>query len=180
MADEKKPNDKTEQTPGALDQPGEDERSPDDVDGHRSDDGTEDEGGAPVGADATEPDDEGDSGEAYAGPDPGPNAGAILGHPGGKRLTLSEENLGVVGTAVLHYESRSVTVVLDGDAGVRLLYRVLRGRQADWVTDRMHPVRSSARDAWLVLADPAKILAVEWYPGISADAPRGVAIDPAV
>ena len=99
------------------------------------------------------------------------------------RLTLSALNAAQIGTLVLHFAARDVTVVVDGDAALRLLeiYRH-RGdkRTVGQFADRFNPASSSAVCGWVV-TDLATddLLAVSWIPGVPSKPPR-VAIDPAV
>ena len=99
------------------------------------------------------------------------------------RLTLSAVNAARLGTLVLHFAARDVTVLVDGDAALRLLeiYRQRGQRSAvEQYAEGLDPVNSSAEVGWVV-TDPASddLLAVSWIPGLPSKPPR-VAVDPDV
>ena len=99
------------------------------------------------------------------------------------RLTLSAINAARLGTLVLHFAARDVTVLIDGDAAMRLLeiYRQ-RGQSSavEQYAEGLDPANSSASVGWVV-TDPASddLLAVSWIPGLPSKPPR-VAVDPDV
>ena len=99
------------------------------------------------------------------------------------RLTLSAINAARLGTLVLHFAARDVTVLIDGDAAMRLLeiYRQ-RGQSSavEQYAEGLDPANSSASVGWVV-TDPASddLLAVSWIPGLPSKPPR-VAVDPEV
>lgn len=85
-------------------------------------------------------------------------------------------NRAVLGQLVLHYESRDVTVVLDGDAGLRVMTTFANRKDERWA-DTLHPEESWALSGWLVL-DLQEPLAMSWLPGLPARVPR-TTVDPA-
>jgi len=87
-----------------------------------------------------------------------------------------DANALVFGRLVLHYQSRDVTLVLDGAAALRLLAMLAR-RRASGLDDRIDPATSSALSGWVVL-DVFEPLAMSWEPGLPEPRPR-TAIDPA-
>lgn len=92
------------------------------------------------------------------------------------RLVMSADNARVVGRVVIHYPQRDVTVLVDGDAAMRLLW--MYERQNFDLGDWLSPAFSSAENAWVVL-DLEQPLAVSWYPGLGERRSR-VALDPEV
>lgn len=109
-------------------------------------------------------------------------SGAAGAQAGGNRITMSMRNLSRAGHVRLHFASRTVTLgPLDGDAALRLLFRVQRGRKVDWATDTLDPATSSADAGWFVLPNPDEgLLAAEWLPWMGSEQSPGIAIDPVV
>jgi hypothetical protein len=81
-----------------------------------------------------------------------------------------------LGRLTLHYPQRDVTVLVDGDAALRVMSAHHRRRQAG-LGDILDPAVSEARSGWLTL-DPQEPLAISWMPGLPGQRPR-MAIDPA-
>ena len=100
--------------------------------------------------------------------------------PEPRSLTVSVRNSMTLGRLSLHYASRSVDVVLDGEAAVRTL-KMFQQRREHGLADPLDPELSSASSGWLVLdLDGADApLAMSWMPGLPTKAPR-TTIDPAV
>lgn len=87
-----------------------------------------------------------------------------------------DTNALVFGRLVLHYESRDVTLILDGASALRLL-AMFAQRRSSGLDDRIDPATSSALSGWVVL-DVLEPLAMSWEPGLPQPRPR-TAIDPA-
>lgn len=79
-----------------------------------------------------------------------------------KALSRRTVNHVVVGNLTFHYAARDVTLMLDGDAAMRVLTMFWRQRPGPHA-DRLDPETSSAVSAWLVF-DLEEPLAVSWYP----------------
>ena len=96
------------------------------------------------------------------------------------RLTVTARNRMTLGQLILHYPSRDVTVLLDGEAGLRML-KMFEQRREHGLADALDPELSSASAGWLVLdLDGAGApLAMSWIPGLPTKRPR-TTIDPAV
>ncbi len=103
-------------------------------------------------------------------PEQGPTDDADL-------MPMPLENRQVLGELVVHYASRDVTLLLDGEAAVRMLTMFARRREGG-LGDHLHPQLSSARAGWVVL-DLGEPLAMSWMPGLPTRQPRTV-IDPAI
>jgi hypothetical protein len=128
-------------------------------DDHTVDPRTEEEG----------PDDEGHADDE--------RAGSTDGGPNPRPLTIAARNLITPGQLTLHYPSRDVTVLLDGDAAMRLLTMFSQRREGG-LADLLDPDMSEAAAGWVVL-DLDEPLAMSWLPGLPSKRPR-TAIDPAV
>jgi hypothetical protein len=78
-------------------------------------------------------------------------------------------------------EVERVAMAADGDAAMRALWRIARGRGVPIdLDDRLDPVHSSARAAWMVLR-PDEVLTAEWVPAPPfSDGPATMTLDPAV
>ncbi|MDA8063853.1 MAG: hypothetical protein M0T80_15750 [Actinomycetota bacterium] len=92
-------------------------------------------------------------------------------------VSVAVVNRGVLGQLVLHYPDRDVTVLLDGEAAIRVLTMFARRREGG-LGDVLNPTLSSAASGWVVL-DLQEPLALSWLPGLPSRAPR-TAVDPAV
>lgn len=88
--------------------------------------------------------------------------------------TTVNANRSVLGQLVLHYRERDVTVIVDGDAAMRML--AIIGGQISGVEDLASPYVSDARNAWVTF--DRRPLAASWLPGLP-DA-RMATVDPAV
>jgi hypothetical protein len=99
------------------------------------------------------------------------------GMPQPRPLSVAARNLTTLGQLTLHYPSRDVTVLLDGDAALRLLTMFSQRREGD-LADVLDPDTSEAQVGWVVL-DLDEPLAMSWLPGLPGKRPRTV-IDPAV
>lgn len=95
----------------------------------------------------------------------------------GQTLSVRALNRLVPGRLTLHYPERDVTLVLDGEAAIRLL-TAFWSRRAGGLADRLDPKTSSALSGWVV-CDLDEPLAVSWYPTVGRP-PSRTAIDPAV
>jgi hypothetical protein len=118
-------------------------------------------------AEHDDPDDEGD----VESTDPSE------GMPQPRPLSLAARNLTTLGQLTLHYPSRDVTVLLDGDAALRLLTMFSQRREGG-LADPLDPEMSEAAAGWVVL-DLDEPLAMSWLPGLPGKRPR-TSIDPAV
>lgn len=94
-----------------------------------------------------------------------------------RQLSVMVRNLSVLGHLSLHYPSRDVTVLLDGDAAMRLMAMYAQRRERG-LADLLDPVLSSAESGWVVL-DIDEPLAMSWLPGLPGKRPR-TTIDPAL
>lgn len=92
-------------------------------------------------------------------------------------VSVAVANRAVLGQLVLHYPVRDVTVLLDGEAAIRVLTMFARRREGGF-GDVLNPLMSSGASGWVVL-DLQEPLAMSWLPGLPARAPR-TAVDPAV
>ncbi len=92
-------------------------------------------------------------------------------------VPVSVHNIGVIGQLVLHYPERDVTVMLDGDAAMRMLTMFAQRRERG-LADVLDPDTSSAASGWVVL-DLLEPLAMSWLPGLPAKRPR-TAFDPVI
>lgn len=110
--------------------------------------------------------------------DPGPKGPADDEEPADttREARVQAINRAVLGQLVLHYESRDVTVVLDGDAGLRVMAMFANRKEGRWA-DILDPEQSWALSGWLVL-DLHEPLAMSWLPGLPAQ-PARTAVDPA-
>lgn len=156
MADETRSDDQDREPEGDTHHP---EADADDDPEPEEASGTTSAAGGPDGPDRAEGSD--------LGPDADDDTPAAS-YPDGNRF--------VMGTLVLHYPQRDVTVVLDGDSGLRLLTMFWQ-RTEGGLADQLDPFRSSARDGWFVL-DLDDVLAMTWVPGL-ATRPGRTAVDPA-
>lgn len=118
--------------------------------------------------------DEQDQNPANDAPDDRPAAAHAATAP---QAALRIQNMATVGQLTLHYAERDVTVLLDGDAAVRLLTMFAR-RAERGLADRLDPERSRAANGWVVL-DLQEPLAMSWLPGLPSRPPR-TAVDPAL
>ena len=84
------------------------------------------------------------------------------------------DNAARVGQLRLHFPSRSITLIADGDAALRLLSM---GAHQAW-SEAMDPITdtSSAGRGW-IMVDTAEMLAAEWIPGLPTS--TRVTVDPA-
>lgn len=98
------------------------------------------------------------------------------GETGWRRVTASVSNMGLLGTLVLHYASRDVTVVVDGDAAMRIM-KAAETNSARGLADVIDPKRSPASTGWVVLA-PTQPLALSWFPGLPDREHAKAAFDP--
>jgi hypothetical protein len=91
-------------------------------------------------------------------------------------LNRSDDNHAVIGELTLHYPTRDVRMVLDGDAALRLLASA-SGRVDPALQD---PITSdsSARNGWAMVTKDS-LLAVTWLPDTSSGHPDTIVIDPA-
>lgn len=89
--------------------------------------------------------------------------------------SVAVRNQMMLGELVVHYPSRDVRFIVDGDAGMRVL-TMFRERQEKGLADRLHAQVSSARAGWVVL-DLSEPLAMTWLPGLPRPVPR-TAVDP--
>ena len=145
----------------------------------RCDQPDDDRPGAPDPAD-------GDVADTASGPPSGPAAGASggdgeeaaddvgRGDLARRVRSVVARNRGLLGRLVLHYGERDVTVVVDGDAAMRIL-AIVAGR-AEGVEDLVGPYWSDAANAWVVF--DRRPLAVSWLPG--RPEPRMASVDPVV
>jgi hypothetical protein len=97
--------------------------------------------------------------------------------PRPRPLSVAARNLTVLGQLTLHYPSRDVTVLLDGDAAMRVLTMFSQRREGG-LADLVDPELSEAAAGWVVL-DLDEPLAMSWLPGLPGKRPR-TAVDPAV
>jgi hypothetical protein len=101
--------------------------------------------------------------------------GEELGLPPRTTFVANPANQAYLGTLTLHYPERDVTVLLDGDAALRVMAAHQRRRHAGY-GDRLEPSVTSAHTAWVTL-DPQEPLAMSWLPGLPHK-PSRMAIDP--
>jgi hypothetical protein len=101
----------------------------------------------------------------------------VEGMPQPRPLSVAARNLSTLGQLTLHYPSRDVTVLLDGDAALRLLTMFSQRREGG-LADVLDPDTSDATAGWVVL-DLDEPLAMSWLPGLRGKRPR-TAIDPAI
>jgi hypothetical protein len=101
------------------------------------------------------------------------------GTPGFDRASVATSLVtrAVLGQLIVHYEARDVTLVLDGEAAVRLMTMFARRREGG-LGDVMDPEESSALSGWLVL-DVQEPLAMSWLPGLPSR-PQRTAVDPVI
>ena len=122
--------------------------------------------------DPTGPEDSSDNPAEDPPPDEEPHA------PTAPRTTFvaSQANRDEIGRLTLHFASRDVDVLADGDAAMRIM-AAHRRRRHHGLGDILDPTFSSAGTAWITL-DPDEPLAISWLPGLPGKRPR-MAIDPA-
>ena len=90
-------------------------------------------------------------------------------------FVANSANQAQLGKLTLHYPERDVTVLVDGDAALRVM-SAHRRRAHLGLGDILDPAISQARSGWLTL-DPQEPLAISWLPGLPGKQPR-MAIDP--
>jgi hypothetical protein len=96
----------------------------------------------------------------------------------GRRL-MNPANAQVLGVLMIEFPERSVSVLADGDAAMRVLEAHRRGsRFHEDLGCPLDPYLSSAENGWFTL-DPSEALLISWMPGLPA-ARRRMAVDPAI
>lgn len=96
----------------------------------------------------------------------------------GRRI-MNSDNEQILGVLTVEFPERTVSVVIDGDAAMRVLEAHRRGtRHFGSLGDVLNPYFSSARNGWITL-DPSAALLVSWLPGLPSARER-MAVDPAI
>jgi hypothetical protein len=96
----------------------------------------------------------------------------------GRRI-MNPDNEQILGVLTVEFPERTVSVLIDGDAAMRVLEAHRRGtRHYGALGDVLNPYFSSARNGWITL-DPSAALLVSGLPGLPAARER-MAVDPAI
>lgn len=97
----------------------------------------------------------------------------------GRRRIANPANVEVLGILTVEFPERSVSVIADGDAAMRVLEAHRRGGSFHQdLACRLDPYSSSAENGWFTL-DPSSALLISWMPGLPP-ARRRMAVDPAL
>lgn len=93
------------------------------------------------------------------------------------RRTANDDNATMIGELQIFYSDRTVSLPLDGDAGLRAVAAWVQNKPAVW-EDVVDPVTSTATVSWAAISLEG-ILSMLWIPGLPRRTrPQRMAVDP--